>query len=250
MATDSDIEQIESPRGGSSRYRTPSISGPVETPLLGADVISKLRLAILRGEFEPGMHLTERGTGEAFGVSSIVMREAFARLEEEGLVERKPRRGAFVTAADIGELAELTQVRVVIEQLAVELAMKHWSPETDALVQGIVDEMFDAAKAADTERFHLLDERFHEAFARAAGNAVLLEVSAHLRRRVARFLLRSAILLEGPALVRSAEVHARWLEAVRTGPPRAALKEVRQHIDDAFERMRASLTDGAGTGRS
>jgi DNA-binding GntR family transcriptional regulator len=65
------------------------------------------RAAIVAHRYAPGAHLVERELAGALGVSSIAVREAFGRLEREGLVERIPRRGTFVTSMSAEAVRDL-----------------------------------------------------------------------------------------------------------------------------------------------
>lgn len=62
------------------------LAGPASRRSLSDDVVDRLRTGIVRGNFEPGQHLTEAMLAEAFGVSRGPVREALAQLAREGLV--------------------------------------------------------------------------------------------------------------------------------------------------------------------
>jgi len=68
--------------------------GPARTK---ADAVYQaLQEAILAGRLEPGEHLRQEEVAEQWGVSQTPVREAFRRLESEGLVEHAPNRGVVV----------------------------------------------------------------------------------------------------------------------------------------------------------
>jgi DNA-binding GntR family transcriptional regulator len=200
-----------------------------------------LREQILSGRYEPGKHLVERTIGAELGVSSIAVREAFARLADEGLVVRVPRRGTFVMSMTPDALKDLTRVRIVLEQLVVELAHEHWTDAAGGQVQGIVDQMQAAARAGDAELFFHLDDRFHEAFWRVAGSETLLELAANLRGRVAHFLRRATYSLGRDGLDWSASVHQDWLDGVASGDVKIAQAEVERQILAAYERIVSAM---------
>ena len=59
-------------------------------------IAERIREAIHDGSYSPGTRLVERSVARELGVSHIPVREALARLADEGLVDRMPRRGARV----------------------------------------------------------------------------------------------------------------------------------------------------------
>jgi DNA-binding GntR family transcriptional regulator len=199
-------------------------------------VTDHLRRAITGGTYAPGAHLVEREIAETLGVSSIPVREAFARLVEEGLVVRVPRRGAFVAPLSVEGVRDLTRTRIALEALAVELAIENWTPEAHAEAQAIVDGMREAARAGDRERFFRQDEAFHQLFWRTAKSETLLAIAQNLRGRISRFL-REAIATDRRALEKSADDHQRWLDAVEAGDLDRARAEVEQQISSAAARI-------------
>jgi DNA-binding GntR family transcriptional regulator len=59
-------------------------------------VYDALQQAILSGRLQPGEHLRQEEVAAEWGVSQTPVREAFRRLESEGLVEHQPNRGVVV----------------------------------------------------------------------------------------------------------------------------------------------------------
>jgi DNA-binding GntR family transcriptional regulator len=200
-----------------------------------------LRGAIASGRYGPGTHLVERTIGAELGVSSIAVREAFGRLADEGLVVRVPRRGTFVMSMTPEALKDLTRVRIVLEQLVVELAREHWTDEARDEVQAIVDQMRVAARRGDAEQFFQLDNRFHEAFWRLADSETLLGLAANLRGRIAHFLRRATFSLGRDGLDWSAGVHQDWLDGVANGDAANAKAEVERQILTAYERIARTM---------
>jgi DNA-binding GntR family transcriptional regulator len=208
-----------------------------------------IRAAIVAHRFAPGAHLVEREVAGALGVSSIAVREAFGRLEREGLVERIPRRGTFVTSISAGAVRDLARVRVSLEELVIELAIERWTPAAQATVQAIVDEMLAAARAGDAAALFVADSRFHQAFWEIAGSPILLELAANLRGRIAHFLREATASLEQDGRLEwSAGIHQAWLDAVAQGDVEAAKREARRQILGAADRIEQWLASREPTG--
>lgn len=84
----------------------------LDRPTKGDSVYDSLQAAILAGHIAEGEHLRQEEVAARLGVSQTPVREAFRRLESEGLVERSPNRGVVVRgipwrppAAPLGALA-------------------------------------------------------------------------------------------------------------------------------------------------
>ena len=81
-------------------------------------------------------------------MSHIPVREALARLAEEGLVEREPRRGARVAALTARQLDEISSLRIVLEQFVARRVQPVWTPTIERQLRAVAREMVAAADRA------------------------------------------------------------------------------------------------------
>jgi DNA-binding GntR family transcriptional regulator len=204
-------------------------------------VTSALRSSIQNGLLPPGARLVEQKLVETYSVSHIPIREALARLTEEGLVEHFPRRGSRVASFDLKTLQELSSVRIVLEQYVVELAQEHWSPGSNKELGAIASDMAKAAADSDIDRLFSLDCQFHAQLWSLTGNAVLTEVASHLRSRINRFLLAANRTLPPTALRAHARSHVRLLNAIGSGDIGKARDAMRDHVEIAWARINANI---------
>lgn len=107
------------------------MTGPTRPPLpngtpptLADYVDGRLRAAILTGDLPPGTRLRSEHLAADWGVSPTPVREAFQRLAGEGIVVISPQRGARVAAVDPAAAAELYELRLTLEPLALRSAME------------------------------------------------------------------------------------------------------------------------------
>jgi DNA-binding GntR family transcriptional regulator len=222
---------------------------PLRTPSVVEGVVVAVREAITEGRYRPGEHLVERRVAAELGVSTIAVREAFSQLAEEGLVERRPRRGTHVTAMSYAALRDITRVRIAIEELVVELAIENWSSEAREDVQSIVDKMVAAVRRRDSDELFDLDNQFHEKFWQIAASETLLELAANLRGRIRRFLLAADKSLRPDELEVMIAAHQSWLDAVDSGDLDRAKDEARRQITVAFERISTRILPSMATAR-
>lgn len=204
-------------------------------------IAEQIREAIYQGRYLPGERLVERKLAAELGVSHIPVREALVRLAEDGLVVRLPRRGSRVAALTPAELEEISSVRVVLEQFAVERVLEGWTHAAEQELRGLVARMIDAAEAKDVRAMLDLDSQLHERLWALAGHAILNELVLQLRGRINGFLRAATIALEPPALLAHARSHEELVDAIASGDAARARDAVQRHVVAAERRVRDSL---------
>ncbi|MEM8658250.1 MAG: GntR family transcriptional regulator, partial [Pseudomonadota bacterium] len=95
--------------------------------------------AIDKGEFRPGDRLVEADLADRFGVSRTPIREAFQRLETQGVLVRDGR-SLIVASLSHDQMGELYVLRAELEGLAARLAAQHAAPEEITVLFDMVEE--------------------------------------------------------------------------------------------------------------
>ena len=128
-----------------------------------------IREWIVTLDLPPGSVVNERELMGRLGVGRTPVREALRDLAREQLVEVFPRRGMFVSSVDVGDIAGLSEVRLLLESEAARLAAERRGDgdleETDALLE----ELDAAAGERDARGLIDLDQRIHRHATRRAG---------------------------------------------------------------------------------
>jgi DNA-binding GntR family transcriptional regulator len=205
-------------------------------------VAERLRWEIQRGRYAPGTRLVERSLADEFNVSHIPVREALARLSEEGLVVRPPRRGARVAGLSADLFEKVSDIRVLLERFVARRAHERLTAAQRGEMEAIVDAMVSAAQTGDTDRVLELDTRFHEHLMAIADHEIVSELVSQLRGRVNAFLAAATESLSGRRLIQHAESHRRLLNAIADGPPARAERETERHIRVAAQRVHSGFT--------
>lgn len=200
-------------------------------------VANEVREAIQSGEFPPGERLVERTLAARLGVSHIPVREALAKLSEEGLVERTPRRGARVALLRPEELLEISSLRIVLEQFVCHRVQATWSDAIENRLHKVVDSMIAAAEAGDVDRMFALDRRFHEILWEVSDHKLLLSIASQLRGRINGFLLAANAALAPEELVAHAMSHNDLISALASGDADQASAAMAAHIEIAADRI-------------
>lgn len=135
---------------------------------------------ILDGEFAQGRLIGEGEVSEAVGVSRTPVREAFLRLEAEGLLQLYPKRGALVVPISAADVEDVMETRLLIEQFAIARVIELDLDLADRLATVIAGQE-GHAEAGDAVAFVDADREFHRVFVAATGNAILLRTHDSLR---------------------------------------------------------------------
>ncbi|MGI4746875.1 MAG: GntR family transcriptional regulator [Janthinobacterium lividum] len=164
-------------------------------------VVEHLRRAIVSGDLRPGLLLREVEIAKRLGVSATPVREAFAELAAEGLVEIEPNRLKRVAPIDVVTMMDLLRVQTALWRLGYQ-----WSLETPdsidigSLETTLVD--FEAALDVGNRLWAMrAAHEFHTLIVRGAGSSELLRVTLDRRSLMARFIvLHAAPLISTSAL--------------------------------------------------
>jgi DNA-binding GntR family transcriptional regulator len=176
------------------------------------------------------------------------LREALRLLEQEGLVERRPRRGTIVTPLDADDVREIYSLRWALERLAIELVLPLEDPAVLDPLRVAIREMRGAAAAGDREALLEANMGFHLALCALPRHQRLLRayesLIQQLRLCMAMNLHFREQLYGDPE--DSVRRHERLLDLIEAGDVAAVHREIEAHGDRAFM---ARLDDFVGRSR-
>ena len=135
-------------------------------PLRRDQAFERLRDAIITGHFTPGERLIERDLCEKMGVSRTSIREVLRRLEAERLIEVEPRRGPVVARVTRKQVAEIYEVRALLEAALVRRFAQQASDEDIVALRRIYEELRvvrQLGERAGHRRAHRALHRAHDA---------------------------------------------------------------------------------------
>lgn len=189
---------------------------------------------IVSGRFKPGDRLEELSLAEEFGVSRTPVREALRQLQEAGLIEIKPRRGAAVTVVTPTDLVHLFEVMGGLEGVAGRLAARRLDEDSKRELLAC-HEACRAALSEGSDAYYYENERFHMAIYRASANPFLEEQARALHRRLKpyrRIQLRSLNRIE-----HSFAEHDRVVKAILSGDSQTAEQALWDHVTIQADRF-------------
>lgn len=234
------------------------ISGRAEPSLLTDQVYTMIRDAILKGQMPAGTRLRIRDLAAQVGTSVMPVREAIRRLEEAGLAERSPHKGAVVRGLTLAELVHVYDVRRLLEVEAARLGAQRITQEETARMQAEYELMCTALAERDVVPYLDHDEALLTILYRAAGNPVLVQVISALWNQCRAYKIVGAQASLDSSSTESLRYHQeRLVAAARANDHVAAGLINDESLVDATERIRAQLaaqeaaaaSESPGTGR-
>lgn len=183
--------------------------------------------AICCGRYRKGDRLIAEDIAGEIGMSRMPVREAFRRLDAQGLVTLRPNRGAIVSGLDIDELHEVFEMRSALEGLAVRVAVPHIGERQLAALERLLDEMDDYRdESAEWVSRH---RKFHEYLCSLSGRPRLLKQISALYSLIEAPMRLWLQHVDKPLSAR--QEHAVILDAIRAGNAEQAEAVVREHIE-------------------
>lgn len=203
------------------------------TPDLIADA---LREAIIQGIFAEEQSLRQDEIAKQFGVSRIPVREALRQLEAEGLVKFYNNRGAVVSGLSPREAQEICEIRVVLETMAIKLAIPNLQELDLEKAQSILDI---TGTETDIARLGKLNWEFHSILYAPAKRTRLLGMINNLHVSIERYVRLQMAKMN--YLERSQKEHHLLLDACRNKDASTAVKLLKRHINAAAKELMAYL---------
>ncbi|MBY4212572.1 GntR family transcriptional regulator [Rhodococcus fascians] len=215
-----------------------------DSTLLTDQVYSMIHSSIMNGELPAGSRLRIRDLAAQVGTSVMPVREAIRRLEEAGLAEHVPHKGAVVRGLTFAELVQVYDVRLLLEVEAARLGAQRISAADAKLMEA----EFDAMRAAilDGRVVALLDhdEELLSILYRASGNPVLVDTIRGLWQHC-----RAYKIVGATGAVDTGDVQSLWIyqqrlvEAAIRGDAATAAGVSHDSLVNATNRIRRLLED-------
>lgn len=198
-------------------------------------IADALRKAILTGALSDGAVLNQVATARRFGVSRVPVREAMRQLQAEGLISAEAHHQPVVRALSIESIAEICELRAIIEEYLVERSIPNVDDELLARLEELEDRM---DHESEHQEWVKLNGQFHSLLYQASGATTAIELAQGLRGRIERYL---SLWSRGAGVERSEEAgreHRLILALIRTKNVAGAKEEVRKHVMATLQRIR------------
>jgi DNA-binding GntR family transcriptional regulator len=194
--------------------------------------LNELREKIFTGELSAGSNHLESELADLLNMSRTPIREAVLTLENQGLLELRPRKGVRISPLAPEDMAEIYDVLTELESLAAERAAcaGHDKAELEQLAVAISD-MDVALASSDLEAWAEADDRFHQELVRLGGNSRIITIVNMMSDQVRR--ARMTTLFMRPLPTKSNEDHRKVYQAIAQRDSETARKTHREHRQHA-----------------
>lgn len=218
--------------------------GRVAAPLR-EQVLNVVRQAILDFQLQPGQRLVERELIEQLDVSRTTVREVLARLAAEGLVTIVPQKGAIVSVLSHEEAADIYEMRVALEVLAVRRFIERASDEDVAQLKSCLIQVEKAARPTANPLDELrAKDLFYEILLSGASSPPLTQMLSSLQGRV-RVLRATSLSTPGRPSEAAAEIKV-VVEAIEARDIKRASDACKKHVRNAAKSGLARLAEMDG----
>jgi len=203
--------------------------------LLPEMVYHRLRLQILNGELKRGQLLRQEELAQRYNVSRVPLREALSRLEADGLIVLRPRRGYAVNTLDQKDIVEIFELRAVVEEHAGHLAALARTPADVTRVGDILARMeaLDRNKKGHFAEWFRCNRDFHTEMLAASKRARVVRLAGTLRDAVEPYIRAESEHRRGDNVRDADAEHREMFEAFSAGDARGLAELSRRHVERA-----------------
>lgn len=203
-------------------------------------VYDYLKSSILSGHFHPGEKLTEEYLANTIGVSRTPVREALHKLESEGLIKPRQKRGFFVSGDSREEVEELFEIRSILEGYALRMISERISDPILKKLNGFIKKAEKALKNKKIDEVFKWNTRFHDTLhSMVEEKRQLYRLMVDIRKFVLRYRKDTLRYLDGGK--RAVEGHKKIVMALQLKDPDLCERVMREHIREAKEDALQSL---------
>lgn len=199
-------------------------------------VYENVRAKIFANEYKPGDRLSENQIAQELNISRTPVREAMKMLSNENLVEVHNGAGIFVRMVTLKEIADIFQMRSILESSALELAWDNITKEEVAKLKEDWDRIKQRrqnGESVDMNDISELDAAFHQFFAAKCSNLYLSALLADIKHKIRRFQLMAAESLGD--IEETVRQHLEIIELIEKNDLPNAAKTLKHHIEIALE---------------
>ncbi len=203
---------------------------------LAISIFIKLREDILRGKLSRGEKLTEQHVCDEYNVSRTPVREAFRLLDQEGLLQMIPNRGAFVTGFSDQDIADMYDMRKEYEILAFKWAVQRMTDDEIRQIESAFDLMEFYTEKGDYESASEQNVHFHELIYKASHNTQLTRILTSYQYYTKLFKEDEDSSSEIENMAELLTEHRSILKALRERDTEKGIDLVRKHLEGSKAR--------------
>lgn len=187
-----------------------------------------VRGQIINLGFKPGEYITDAQIAEKLNISRTPVREAFQRLEKEGLLVNEARKGWQVYTLDLQDIHEIFELKIAIEGMLVRKAALCTDENLRRDLAEALADMKKAAQAKDPDIWLQADIHLHNILFLMSENERAEQIVENLNDQWHRLRL-GYVALQGRTTT-SIDEHEQFVGSVLAGKPEQAELQMREHL--------------------
>lgn len=213
----------------------------LKTVSLREQIYDHLRERIRTGQLTFDDRLVDLDIASEFGVSRMPVREALMQLVHDGALE-STTRGFMLRRYSDEEIADIFEIRRLLEPAAAEIAAGKMTPSTLEAMESAIQAGISASEANDFTAFVVANAAFREAWMAQVPNKQLIAALARYfdHVQIIRLVTLSQRPVRDDVLGRLHEIH----DAFRSGDAKRTAALFRDHVDAAIQAYRTYSNEG------
>ncbi len=150
-------------------------------------IYQDIKESIIKLEIAPGAKINEAQLQEKYNISRTPIRECLQRLVYDKLIYIVPRKGTFVTQVDIKEFKNIFEVKIELEGLAGELAIKRSGESEKKIIYDLLSNTKSVLEKGDYDELIDLDQKFHQKIREFSRNEEIKDILDNYNLKATRF---------------------------------------------------------------
>ncbi|WP_353666698.1 GntR family transcriptional regulator [Marinomonas sp. THO17] len=204
-------------------------------------IVADLRQRILSGELEEGTLIRQELLAEQYDVSRMPIREALKRLDAEGLLVFKNNRGATVTKHSLDEIAEIFDIRILLEIDLFARAIPNMTAAQFAACEDILKQMDASYLTGKVADWGPLNADYHNKLYEAAGRHLTEQVLQRVTLQANRYVSMHISKLNNRD--HASQDHHALLECAKRGDVEAGTRLLRAHLVNTKQQVIAWIAE-------
>lgn len=193
-------------------------------------VYEGIKLMIINGQIAQGEKLQESELTEIFEVSRTPVREALKMLKDDGLLESGDGKGLYVKSLTPQNVADILEIRCLLEQFALKLAIERLTPEMSRQLMALRAEFETFRTYLDVEEYVKLDLRLHNCIIEFSGNAFLRDLMERIYSAMQS--VRVLALSRPVRYTKSIDEHIGIINAILDKDYHSGAECIHQHLEE------------------
>lgn len=186
---------------------------------------------IISEKKELGAPISEMEISEALGMSRSPIREAFKLLEMQGIIVHYPNRGTFVTDMTRKDIAEIFQLRIMIEMEALDNAYIYMDESVLSTLKQNIEKL---DENSEVDEYYTANTALHKTIVNYSGNSRMIKFYDTLSMQIALVNHLSAKLPSH--FQESKQKHLAIVEALIKKDKEEAAKLLREHLEEVRDK--------------